>query len=69
MTFSVLFERAKKKPLKRSRSANAPGNNKPEGKKKMNLIKNELFSLEGVLQYDERQPDISPAHQVLRYYD
>ena len=69
MTFSVLFERGKPKSIKRSRSANSGGKNKPDVKKKANVIKNELFSLEGVIQYDERKPDISPAHQILRYHD
>ena len=42
--------------------------NKPGGSK-TNLLKNNLFSLEDILAQDERNPSISPAHQVIRCYD
>ena len=50
-------------------NATSTGVSSKPGGVKTNLFKNNLLSLEDIVKFDERQPAISPAHQVLRFYD
>ena len=74
-TFEVLFERESKKqdapkPGINPKGGSAAGRSvSSKGISKTNLIKNNLFSLEDMINLIENEPGISPANQVIRFYD
>ena len=72
-TFEVLFEREKVVQDRKAGigfpNVSAAAVSSKTTNNRTSLLKNSLFSLEDIYKGDNRPPSISPACQVLRYYD